>query len=92
VVPSDAIASGSAVDDFSASLRRKCTALAIRHSLSKRETEVLPLMMMGLSANSIAKRLFISPKSVNTYRYRIYGKLGIHSHEDLLDCVEQIGQ
>jgi DNA-binding CsgD family transcriptional regulator len=79
-------------DDFNAVLHRRCEQVCQQFKLSEREYEVLPLLTMGLSANSIAKRLFISPTSVNTYRYRIYGKLDIHSHEELLDCVEQIGQ
>jgi DNA-binding NarL/FixJ family response regulator len=31
----------------------------------------------------ISERLFLSPKTINTYRYRIYSKLGISSDVEL---------
>ena len=47
--------------------------------LSERETQVAMMVVNCVSAQEIADRLFISVKSVNTYRYRIFEKLGIDS-------------
>lgn len=46
-------------------------------ALSPREMEVLLLLAQGMKINAIAQQLFISPKTVNTYRYRLFEKLGV---------------
>jgi DNA-binding NarL/FixJ family response regulator len=43
--------------------------------LSTREQEVLALTAEGYSSREIGKKLFISPKTVDTYRSRIMDKL-----------------
>lgn len=60
-----------------------CTALAGAYALSPRESEVLPLLVMGLSSPAIGSRLFISAQTVKSHTHRIYGKMGIHSHDEL---------
>jgi DNA-binding NarL/FixJ family response regulator len=47
--------------------------------LTKREEEVLDLMSDGLRHNEIARRLFISPKTVATHVEHILRKLGVRS-------------
>ncbi len=47
-------------------------------SLSQREREVLQLVVEGLSSSEIAARLFLSPRTVETYRTRLMQKLEIH--------------
>lgn len=47
--------------------------------LSDREMQTVILVTQGLSTQQIADRLFVSPKTVNTYRYRVFDKLGIDS-------------
>ena len=47
-------------------------------SLSTREREVLQLTVEGHSIAETARRLGVSPKSVETYRSRFMAKLGIH--------------
>lgn len=46
-------------------------------TLSKREREILQLVVEGKSSTEIAKLLFISPKTVDTYKSRIMQKLNI---------------
>ncbi|NPV08164.1 MAG: response regulator transcription factor [Anaerolineae bacterium] len=46
--------------------------------LSDREREVLQLVVEGRSSAEIAQRLFLSPKTVDTYRSRLMHKLGVH--------------
>lgn len=47
--------------------------------LSEREKQVAMMVVGGQSANEIADQLFVSVKTVNTYRYRIFEKLGVTS-------------
>ncbi len=47
--------------------------------LSEREMQVAMMVVNCVSAQEIADRLFVSVKTVNTYRYRIFEKLQIDS-------------
>lgn len=47
--------------------------------LSEREKQVLMMVVNCKSAQEIADQLFVSVKTVNTYRYRIFEKLGVDS-------------
>jgi DNA-binding NarL/FixJ family response regulator len=53
-------------------------------SLSSREREVLHLTVSGASSAEIAEKLSLSRKTVDTYRSRVMGKLGV---EDLAGLV-----
>jgi DNA-binding NarL/FixJ family response regulator len=52
--------------------------------LSAREREVLVLAAEGYSSNEIGKKLFLSPKTVDTYRARLMQKLGISHRSELV--------
>lgn len=52
--------------------------------LSEREREVLKLTAEGFSNQEIAERLFLSVKTVDTYRSRIMDKLGFHHRSELV--------
>jgi len=60
-------------------------------SLSPREREVLQLVVEGKSSVEIAEILFLSPKTVETYRSRIMEKLGIHDLPGLVKFAIQHG-
>jgi two-component system, NarL family, response regulator NreC len=49
------------------------------HPLTARETEILQLVVEGLTNQEIAGMLFISPSTVDTHRKNIMAKLDIHS-------------
>ena len=51
--------------------------------LSTRERQVAMMVVNCDSIQSIADKLFVSPKTVNTYRYRIFEKLGVDSNVKL---------
>ena len=53
--------------------------------LSAKETEVLALLVTGISAPAIGKRLFISHETVKTHKYHIYQKMGVHNFEEAVD-------
>ena len=52
--------------------------------LSDREREVLGLTAEGYSSSEIGKKLFLSPKTVDTYRYRLMQKLGLTHRSELV--------
>jgi len=52
--------------------------------LSAREEEVLALTAEGFSSSEIGKKLFISPKTVDTYRTRIMKKLDLRHRSELV--------
>jgi two-component system response regulator NreC len=54
-------------------------------ALSSREREVLRFTVRGFSNLEIAERLFVSPKTVDTYRSRIMTKLDLHRRSQLVD-------
>ena len=54
-------------------------------ALSPREREVLRFTARGFSNLEIAQRLFVSPKTVDTYRSRIMAKLDLHRRSQLVE-------
>lgn len=54
------------------------------NDLSPREQEVLALTAEGFSSREIGEKLFISPKTVDTYRSRIMDKLGLSHRSELV--------
>jgi two-component system response regulator NreC len=59
--------------------------------LSSREREVLALTAEGFSSREIGKKLFISPKTVDTYRSRIMEKLGLAHRSELVRFALRVG-
>ncbi len=53
-------------------------------TLTEREEEVLKLTAEGFSNTEIASRIYLSPKTVDTYRQRIMEKLGLHHRAELV--------
>ena len=52
-------------------------------NLSERELQVLLMMMDGQSIGAISETLCLSPKTVSTYRTRLYAKLGVQNDIEL---------
>jgi FixJ family two-component response regulator len=59
-------------------------ARALIERLSKREAEILALISEGLSTKQIARRLAISPRTIDTHRVHIAEKLGTSSVADMV--------
>ncbi len=51
--------------------------------LSQRELQVAELITSGSRASEVAETLSVSPKTINTYKYRIYEKLGVTNDVEL---------
>ena len=68
-------------------------ALALRHLteddaspvdvLSERELQVMLMIANGQRVADIAKSLVLSPKTINSYRYRLFEKLGVETDVEL---------
>lgn len=61
------------------------------HKLTQREREVLALTAEGFSSSEIGKKLFLSPKTVDTYRSRIMQKLQLNHRSELVRFALQTG-
>ncbi len=59
--------------------------------LSQREAEVVTLILQGKSITEMAEMLVISPKTVNTYRYRLYEKLHVKNDVELTRLAVKFG-
>lgn len=59
--------------------------------LSERELQIMLMITQGQKVQDIAKKLCLSPKTVNSYRYRIFEKLNIHSDVELTLMAMRLG-
>ena len=59
--------------------------------LTERERDVLRLTAQGYSAPEIGERLFISPKTVDTYKQRINEKLGLSHRAEYVQFALRLG-
>lgn len=53
-------------------------------NLSRRELELVLYTAQGMGTLAVAQRLSLSPKTVSTYRRRVYDKLGVDNDIDLI--------
>ena len=53
------------------------------HDLSERELQVMLMTLEGRRTNEISDSLCLSPKTISTYRHRLFTKLGIQSDVEL---------
>ena len=52
--------------------------------MSERELQIMLMITKGQKVNEIPqKQLNLSPKTVNSYRYRMFSKLNIHGDVEL---------
>jgi two-component system, NarL family, response regulator NreC len=59
--------------------------------LTERERDVLRLTAQGFSAPEVGERLFISPKTVDTYKQRIHEKLGLSHRSEYVRFALKLG-
>ena len=71
------------------SLSGAAQGLAQAKGLSKRETEVVLLLLEGRSLRYIQSALFISEGTARTHVKRIYAKLEVHSKQQLIDFFKE---
>ena len=59
--------------------------------LSERELQIMLMITQGQKVQDISKKLCLSPKTVNSYRYRIFDKLNIKSDVELTLLAVRLG-
>lgn len=59
--------------------------------LSERELQIMLMITSGQKVQEISDKLCLSPKTVNSYRYRIFEKLGINSDVELTLMAIRLG-
>ncbi len=59
--------------------------------LSEREMQVMLMITKGQKVQDISEQLFLSPKTVNSYRYRIFEKLSIENDVELTHMAIRYG-
>ena len=67
---------------------QRCEKLAQEYGLTRRECEILGLLVRGRSKAHIAEAFIISENTVRGHVKHIYAKLGIHNKQELLDLFE----
>ena len=60
-------------------------------TLSERERAVFRLFALGHSPAQIGERLFVSPKTVDTYKRRINDKLGLSDRAEYVRLALELG-
>ena len=65
-----------------------CHLIAVEYDLTRREEEILQLLVRGRTASRIAETLCITTATTRTHLRNIYAKLGVHSQQDILDMYE----
>ena len=59
--------------------------------LSERELQIAMMVIDGVKTGDIAIKLHVSPKTINTYRYRLFEKLNINSNMELALLASRYG-
>lgn len=59
--------------------------------LSLRQREVISLLSSGYSAKEVANKLFLSPRTIESHKYRIMDILGLDSHSQLVQFAASNG-
>jgi len=75
-------------------LAKKSTSAGSARSagiLSRRELQVLSLVARGYTSAEIAKQIFVSVKTIETYRSRFAEKLGLRTRSDMVRFAVQMG-
>jgi DNA-binding NarL/FixJ family response regulator len=63
--------------------KKKAAPNVAEFNLTKREHEILELLIQGLSYKEIAAKCFISPETMNSHIKNIYQKLNVHSRAQI---------
>lgn len=76
------------LDPNPARIEEACRNIGRSHGLTPREIDVMALLARGRNNQFVQEELTLTRNTVKTYIKRIYGKLGVHSQQELIDLVE----
>ena len=65
-----------------------CDELSKKYRLSPRQKEIFLMLAKGRNVQYIRDELVLSTPTVKSHIYSIYQKMGIHSHQELIDAIE----
>jgi DNA-binding CsgD family transcriptional regulator len=71
-------------------LQMAVAKMARHYRLTKREEEILVMLIKGRTASAIAEKLIISPATAKTHLRSIYAKTGVHSQQQLITIAEEL--
>lgn len=60
-------------------------------NLSQREMQVMFMLVQGNKVQDISEKLCLSPKTISTYRYRLFDKLAVRSDAELTRLAMRYG-
>jgi len=60
-------------------------------ALSNRELQIMFMFVSGIKVQAIADKLCLSPKTVSTYRYRIFSKLNVRGDVEMTHMAMRYG-
>lgn len=73
---------------ISALLEQRMDSLALAEPFSKREREVVGLVLRGNNVPAIARKLYISENTTRDHMKSIYRKAQVHSRQELIDLFD----
>lgn len=77
------------VADVRPSFQEDCDLIAQAYHLTVREKDIMELLARGRNSRSIQDKLVVSRNTVKTHVRNIYGKMNVHSQQELIDLVEK---
>ena len=73
---------------FETSMQAACSKAAFEYGLTRREEEVLGLLMQDMTAQHIEGTLCVSNSTVKSHTHAVYQKIGVHSRSELIEKLE----
>ena len=70
-----------------ASVESRCARAAREYDLTRREEEVLALLLEGCSRSEIARELYVSGDTVKSHVRNLYRKMGVSGKDELVDAM-----
>lgn len=84
----DAPAKTPSLNQQETRFQKRCSTIIGDAGLSPREAEVFQFLAKGRNAEHIAQALCIAKPTAKTHIQHIYQKLGVNSHQELIDTLE----
>lgn len=69
------------------SLEARCARAARTYDLTRREEEILALLLQGRTRSEIARELFVSGDTVKTHIRNLYRKTGVAGKDQLVEAL-----
>ena len=73
-------------------LDRNCEEIGARCGLTEREREIFTMMAHGRNGRYVMEHFVISRNTAKSHIKHIYAKLGVHSHQELIDLAAGVSR